>query len=140
MTKRSAARGAIGASVLSILLLASIPPVAAQQRTWRSSSHQGGDRTFIDTSSIRRDGAKVRFLRELRFAEPQGVGSGFDRLLSLIEVDCEARTIQTLERTVKLGEEVVASGSDYEDPQPVRRRTTADVDLRAVCFDDWPRS
>lgn len=128
------------ASALAAMFLAAMP-AAAQQRNWRAASSAGSQRAFIDTASIARDGDKVRFMREIRMDEPRQFDSGqrYDRIGSLIEADCRARTLQSLEIYASLGEEVIVRGEGDREVDTVQAGSTADTDLRAACFDEWPR-
>lgn len=116
-------------------------PASAQQQGWRPASSNGEQRAYIDTASIRRDGDLVRFTREIRMGRIHQFGSGarYDILGALMEVDCRARTLRSLEGYLKLGDAVVLREEGDGGMEPVRPGTTADTDLRAVCFDDWPR-
>jgi hypothetical protein len=99
-----------------------------------------GAAAFIDTDSIRREGDRVSFWREVRWPEPRALEGGgrFDRIAALYEGDCRAMTMRTMEVRAKLAGEIVYSGrasGEVESPAP---GTNGHVDLRAACFGDWP--
>ena len=68
-----------------VVLAAALAASPAQAQNWRASSKAAGASAFIDTGSIRRDGDRVTFLREVRFAEPRTLQGEvlFDRLRTL---------------------------------------------------------
>lgn len=119
-------------------ILASLP-ATAQQQSWRQSSTSGEQTAYIDTATIRRDGDKVRFWREVRSAAPMTFETGerFDRLGAHMEVDCRARTLVNLEVYAKLGEEEIGRGPGDGAVEPIADGSTADTDLRAACFNQW---
>lgn len=124
---------------LAAAMLAPLP-AAAQQQTWRQASSSGDRTAYIDTASIQRDGDKVRFWREVRSPAPVRFDSGesFDRLGARMEVDCRARTLVNLEVYAKLGDQLVVSGAGDGTVEPIETGSTADTDLRAACFNEWP--
>ncbi len=122
-------------------LAASMPfPASAQPQTWRQGSSSGGQAAFIDTASIERAGDKVRFWREVRTAQPALFESGerYDRIGSLLEVDCRARTLRNLRIYAKLGDTLIFESGEASELEAVEAGTTADTDLRAACFNEWP--
>lgn len=125
---------------LLIVLLAAPLPAMAQDSTWRPSSSSGGRFAMIDTASIVRDGARVRAVREVRTLEPQTfeTGARYDRLGALMEFDCAARTARTIRVYARLGDEVIGEDDVEDAVAPVVPGSTADADLRAVCFNEWP--
>jgi len=123
---------------LAVAILAAAGPAGAE--TWRSASSGLGATAYIDTDSIRRDGDRISFWRELRWREVRALDSGrrFDRLAALYEGDCRAMTLRPIEIRARLGETVVLSGrsgGEVENPPP---GTNGHTDLRAACFGDWP--
>ena len=128
-------------AVLAALVIASALPASAQSQTWRVASGSGDRTGYIDTASIRREGDKVRFWREVRFATPRTFESGerYDRLGAHMEFDCRARTRATLELYAKFGDGMVGSGSTTGPVEPITEGSTAHSELRAVCFNEWPR-
>jgi hypothetical protein len=131
-----------------ILGFAALPAAAiaaaAQQPDWRNMRGVGED-TWIDAASIVRDGDRVRYWRENRVAAPVESGPGgqaYDRIGGRMEVDCRARTMRTLEMYTKLGERTTFSSPARGEglrPEPIRPGGSAEVDLRAVCLNQWPR-
>lgn len=130
---------AIAVMPLAAAMLISFP-ATAQQQTWREASSSGDRTAFIDTASIQREGDKVRFWREVRSSAPMRFDSGesYDRLGAHMEVDCRARTLVNLEVYAKLGDQVIASGAGGGGVEAVAEGSTADTDLRAACFNEWP--
>ncbi|HYD14691.1 MAG TPA: surface-adhesin E family protein [Allosphingosinicella sp.] len=126
------------AACLAALLATALP--ASAQESWRPASRAGQQRAFIDTSSLRRTGDKVRFRREIRMGETRSFSDGtrYDRIGSFMEMDCRARTLQTLEAYAMLGAAVVVRQDGDGQIEPVRAGSTADADLRAACFNEWP--
>lgn len=136
----SIARILTRAAIVAAVLPAAIFPAFAQQPSWRAASRAGDQQAFIDTTSIRRTGDRVRFLREIRMSgirQFQG-GERYDRIGAVIEVDCQARTLVTISLYAKLGDATIASGDGDDEIEPVRPGTNADTDLRAACFNQWP--
>lgn len=133
-------RNALPKAALALVLIAQALPAAAQQANWRRGSSAGGQSVLIDTTSIQRDGDKVRFMRELRLRETRQLegGASYDRIGALMEADCRGRTLRALEIAAKMGETTVFSGEGDGEADPARPGSTADIDLRAVCFNEWP--
>ena len=122
----------------TVAMLAAAAP--AQAETWRASSSGMGAVAFIDTESIRRDGDRVSFWREVRWSDVRSLDSGgrFNRIAALYEGDCRAMTLRPMEVRAKLDEQIVFSGQgsgEIETPPP---GTNGHVDLRSACFGDWP--
>lgn len=131
-----------GTKILAVAaLLAPVAAASAQAPEWRLASSDGDNQAFIDTASIRRDGDKVRFWREIRTPEPVTLEGGlrFDRLGSLGEVDCRARTRRTLELYAKLDGEEIARGEDTGEVEPIVPASTGETEMRAVCLGEWVR-
>ncbi len=82
----------------------------------------------------------MRFWREVRSASPRTFQGGerYDRLGARVEVDCRARTMSSLEVYAKLGDRVIGGGAASGRVDPIEAGSTADSDMRAVCFNDWP--
>jgi hypothetical protein len=122
------------------LLLAMVSSPASSEN-WRQLSGGGDAVGYIDTDAIKRNGDKVRFWREVRFPEPQTAPTGhrFDRMAALIEVSCRAKTFRYFRQRAKLGDRLIYDGKDPNDSaHAIRPGSTVDVELRAVCFNDWP--
>ena len=115
-------------------------PAAAAAENWRASSGDAEARAYIDTDSIRRDGQRVSFWRELRWPEVRTLrdGTRYNRLGSLYEADCAAMTLRSLTVRANLDENVVLSGEGSRELEQARPGTTAEIDLRSVCFGQWP--
>lgn len=127
--------------VFAAIALSLPAPAAAQQApNWRAASSGNAQAAFIDTNSIVRSGDKVRIVREVRSREPMAFDDGtrFDSLGSLIEFDCRANTLRTIEVWVRLGSRELVRGPGDNQIDAVRPGTTAATDLRAACFDEWP--
>lgn len=124
------------------LVVAAADPAGAQERAWRRSSASPGAAAFIDTRSIRREGDRVRFDRELRFDPPRTFSNGapFDRILAREEGDCKARTLREGAMTVRLGDKVVVQFSSKGKTEAVVPDSNADIDLQAACFGKWSDS
>lgn len=142
MGKISEAGRAISAVALLAALFALAIPASAQQQSWRPASRAGERQAFIDTSSIRRDGDRVRFVREIRGGEISQLQSGerFNVIGAVMEVDCRARTLRNLELYIRLDEAMVGRAEANGNVEPVQPGSTADTDLRAACFNEWPAS
>jgi hypothetical protein len=122
------------------LLLAMVSSPALAEK-WREAASSGDVVGYIDTDAIKRKGDKIRFWSEVRFPEPQTAPTGhrFDRMAALIEVDCRAKTYRSLRNRANLGDRLIYEGKVANDSaDPVTPGTNADVELRSVCFDDWP--
>lgn len=120
------------------LVLVSAP---ALSQTWRQVSKVGQVLGYIDTDSLKRDGDKVRFRMEVRFPITQGTPAGrrYDRIASLVEIDCRVKTYRLLRIGAKVGEISVFGGkSPDRSANPIRPGTAADDEMRAVCSDQWP--
>jgi hypothetical protein len=126
------------ALALGIAVLAAAAP--AQAETWRSSSSGMGAVAYIDTDSIRRDGDRVSFWREVRWPEARTLDSGgrFDRIAARYEGDCRAMTLRPIEIRAKLAGEIVFSGDSTAEVETPPPGTNGHTDLRAACFGDWP--
>lgn len=114
-------------------------PAAAE--TWRASSSTDEAAGFIDVESIRREGDRASFWREIRWPEVRSMSDGrrYDRIAAHYEADCRGRTLQLTAFRTKLGAEVVLSHDGRGEVEAVTPGTAADTDLRAACFDEWPR-
>jgi hypothetical protein len=129
-------RAAIAAAASAAALLAA--PAAAQ--TWRASSSTDDARAFIDTETIRREGDRVLFWREVRWPKARQLDSGlrYDRIAAHYEGDCRAMTLRTVEVARKLRDRVVLADEFRGELEIVRPGTTAETDIRAACFGEWP--
>lgn len=118
--------------------MAATPAVA---ENWRASSSNGEAAAFIDTDSVRRDREKVTFWREVRWTQPRIVEGGvrFDRVATHYEADCRAMTLQSLRMRASFGAEVVLDHTERAEIEHTAPGSTAHTDLRAACFDEWPR-
>ena len=132
---------AMPALIWLIVVFGPALPASAHQENWRPASSNGTAQAYIDTSSMRRDGDRVRFVREVRMGSVQQFEDGrrYDVLGALMEVDCRARTLRNLEGYARLGSETVATEFSDGNVDPVQPGSTADTDLRAACFNEWPR-
>ncbi|MEA3015586.1 MAG: hypothetical protein QOI38_308 [Sphingomonadales bacterium] len=124
--------------VLALGCLTAAAPATAEN--WRASSSDGTAAAFIDTDTIRRDGDRVSFWRELRWPEVRMLGGRlrYNRLLAHYEGDCRAMTLRSISVRAKLDDEVVLSGDGSGEIEQARRGSTAEVDLRSACFGEWP--
>lgn len=122
--------------VISLIVLAG--PAAAE--TWRPSSGADGARAYIDTDSIRREGDRVSFRREIRWPAAQALNNGmrYDRIAELYDGDCRAMTLRSMSIEARLGERVVIAEDDPGEVETAQAGSTAEADLRAVCRGDWP--
>ena len=125
---------------LTIVLVAAVAASPAQAENWRASSKTDAAAAFIDTSAIRRDGDRVTFRREVRFAEPRVLQGDvrFDRLRTLYEGDCKAMTLQSLDISARLGETILLSSAERGELETAKPGTTAETDLKAACHGQWP--
>ena len=120
---------------LSLAVLAS--PAFAEN--WRASSSADGATAFIDVESIRRDGDRVTFWREVRWPEVRSLGDGtrFDRVANHYEADCRAMRFRSVALQARLETEVVLAFEHEEEYDEAHSGSTIEADLRAVCFDTW---
>lgn len=121
-------------------ILALVPVGTASAENWRSSSRDSQATAYIDVDSIRRDGNRVSFWRELRWPQIRSLGDGrrFNRLGSLYEEDCAAMTLRSITIRASLDERVILTGEGSRELEQARPGTTAATDLRSVCFGEWP--
>lgn len=121
------------------LLLCAAVPASAQAQAWRRSSSAGDATGFIDTASIRRDGDRVFFQREVRYAQPKAFSTGekFDRILVHYEGDCKAMTLRAHLVRVRLGDKLVLEFSDKDRTDSAGPGSNAEKDLQAACFGKW---
>jgi protein tyrosine/serine phosphatase len=121
---------------VSLLLFAS----AAMAENWRASSEAQGAIAYIDTESIQRSGDEVQFWRELRWPEVRELENGlrYDRMAALYLGDCRAMTLRAVKLRVNLGEKVLYAGDQEGAVEKAKPGTTAEIDLRSACFDQWP--
>ena len=126
--------------LLAAGILALAPPGAAAAENWRASSSDSQATAYIDVDSIRRDGDRVSFWRELRWPEARTLrdGTRYNRLGSLYEADCTAMTLRSITIRANLDERVILAGEGSLETEQARPGTTAAVDLRSVCFGEWP--
>lgn len=126
--------------IMAAATAALAPLSAAAAENWRASSTDAVATAYIDIDSIRRDGARVSFWRELRWPQVRTLGTGlrYNRLGSLYEADCEAMTLRSITVRANLDENVVLSGEGSRETEQARPGTTAETDLRSVCFGEWP--
>jgi hypothetical protein len=127
---------------LTFTLAACLAASPALAENWRASSHGQGIMAFIDVDSIRKKGDRVTFWRELRFPEVRSLSSNvrYDKMAAYYEADCKAMTLRSLKIRVSLGEQVVFRHNGKDDPQAVLPGSTAEIDLRSACHDDWPKA
>jgi hypothetical protein len=123
---------------LSLVALAT--PAFAEN--WRASSASDQAAAFIDVDSIRRDGDRVTFWREVRWPTAQRLSDGtrFDRIANLYEADCRAMRFRSLQVQARLETEVILGGEEEGEEEVAEPGSTAEVDLRAACFDSWPQA
>jgi hypothetical protein len=127
-----------GIAVLGLLLMTIGSPVMAAK--WRASSSAGKVIAYIDTDAIRRKGDDVWFWRELRWPETQTLENGvrYDRAAAQFKADCRTMTFVSLRNRLNLGDRLLFDGKDDNDEVHVAEPgSTAEADLRAVCFNDW---
>ena len=92
------------------------------------------------SNSIRRDGDRVRFWREVRMNEPQqSQGARYDRVGAHMEIDCRARTLRNIEVYMKLGERTLVRDSGGPEVEAIGPGTLGEANLRSVCHNEWPR-
>ena len=122
------------------LLAAALAASPAAAENWRASSKTSEAAAFIDTDSIRRDGERVSFRREVRFAKPRVLQNEqrFDRLRTLYEADCKAMTLQSVDISARLGEQLLFSAAERGDVETAKPGSTAETDLKAACHNQWP--
>jgi hypothetical protein len=121
------------------LLLAMVSSPALSEN-WREVTKVDEVPGYIDTDSIDQDGDKVRFRLDMHLSQTQGAQTGhrFDRIASLVEIDCRKKTYRILKIGGKLGDMSVFWGkSPDKSVDPVRPGTAVDDELRAACFDEW---
>lgn len=121
------------------LLLAMVNSPALSEN-WREVTKVGEVPGYIDTDSIKREGDKVRFRLEMHLPQPQSARTGhrFDRITSMVEIDCRGKTYRVLRIGAKLGDLSVFGGkSPDKSVQPARPGTAVDDEMRAVCFGEW---
>lgn len=113
---------------------------SAFAETWRPSSKSGFGSAFIETDSIKREGAKVTFWREVRFAGPRTLkdGTQIDRIATYHEGNCSAMTLQSLRLRPALVTKVLGDFTADGRVEWAKPGSTAETDLRAVCLDQWP--
>ena len=123
-----------------LVLVAALAAAPAAAENWRASSKTGDAAAYIDTDSIRRTGDRVTFVRELRFEAPRPLGENlkFDRLQALYDGDCKAMTLQSIELRAKLADTIVLSAAERGKVDSAKPGSTAETDLKAACFDQWP--
>ena len=127
-------------TIVAAATAALVAASSAGAENWRVSSSADGARGYIDVDSIRRDGDRVRFVREVRWPSASTLedGSRFDRIASLYEADCRAMTLRSLTVSARLGGEVVLEGEGSGELEHVAPGSTGEIDLRSACFGDWP--
>lgn len=133
-----AARVALAALLLATPALAPAQP-EPQQQDWRASSMRGGTTVYIDAASITRNGDSVRFWAEMRRSEVQTLDDGtrYDRLGLQAEMNCAERTYQILQVYSALGDRRPTASPITGEVERIEEGTTAEVDMRAVCFNEW---
>lgn len=138
--KRHGVRRASGAAPAAAAL-ASAFPAAAQEPSWRAVSSAGDHNAFIDAASIRRDEDKVQFWYEIRSRAPETMpdGTRYDRLGSLIEIDCRARMYRHIKIYGKLGVQQLFEAPLDEAAEPIAAGSNGDLQMRAACAGEWPR-
>ena len=124
--------------LVTLSLAALATPAFAE--TWRASSASDEAAAFIDVDSIQRDGNRVTFWREVRWATVQNLSDGirFDRIANLYEADCEAMRFRSIQVQARLEAEVILAGEEEGETEEAQPGSTAEVDLKAACFDTWP--
>lgn len=127
--------------IFAVALGAFVAAPPAQAENWRASSTDGNASAYIDADTIRRDGDRVSFRRELRWPEARALANGmrYNRLLALYEGDCRAMTLRSLSVSAKLDDAVLLSVDGRGEIEQVQPGSTADVDLRSACFGAWPQ-
>jgi hypothetical protein len=125
-------------SALAMAMALAAAPAAAE--TWRASSRAEGAVAFIDVDSIRREGDRVSFWREVRWPEVRSLDDGlrFDRIQARYEADCRAMTLRTMAIRAKLDQQVVLAADEAGEVETASPGSTAEIDLRSACFGDWP--
>lgn len=127
-----------GAKIAVAVAALAAAPAAAE--SWRLSSGDGEARAYIDTDSLRREGDRVTFWREVRWPEVRSLDSGlrFDRIAALYEGDCRAMTLRSLRISARLQAAEVYAAEDEGETEPALPGSNAEGDLRSACFGDWP--
>jgi hypothetical protein len=129
----------IGRSSAVAALMVLLPAPAAAE-TWRASSRAEGAVAFIDVDSIRREGDRVSFWREVRWPEARALDGGlrFDRIGARYEGDCRTMTLRSMAIRAKLDQQVVLASEEAGDVETAEPGSTAEIDLRSACFGEWP--
>lgn len=125
---------------LPLLLAALAAAAPAHAESWRLSSRSGAASAYIDADSIRRDGDRVTFVREVRWPEPRTLQGDkrFDRMRAVYEAGCKAMTLQSLAIEARLGDAVLLSAGERGKLETVQPGSTAAADLAAACHGRWP--
>ncbi len=121
-------------------LLTMVPGSPALSEKWREVAKKDGVAGYIDTDAIKRDGDKIRYWLELRLPEPQTAPTGerFDRLATMVEINCRTKSYLSLKNRANLGNRLIYQGkTPFAEVRTVQPGTPADAELRAVCFNDW---
>lgn len=121
-------------------LAVSATPACGQE--WRVAVADGGTARYVDIASVQREGDDVRYWAELRLNTPQVLANGasVDRIAEYVFVNCREMTFRSEQREVLLG--AVSLSGRYrpdEPPDHARPGTRRDIELRAVCFGEWPK-
>lgn len=126
--------------LLTFTVLTGLAASPSLAENWRASSNAQGIVAYIDVDSIKRKGDRVTFWRELRFPEVRSLSFNvrYDRMAALYESDCKAMTLRSMKIRVSLGGETVFKHDGKDDLEVAAPGSTAHIDLRSVCHNDWP--
>lgn len=128
----------IGPLTFTVLSCVAASPALAEN--WRASSHGQGIVAYIDVDSIKKKGDRVTFWRELRFPDVRSLSFNvrYDRMAALYQADCKAMTLRSTKIRVSLGDQVAFKHGGKGELEVAGPGTTAEIDLRSVCLNDWP--
>ncbi|MBX3566251.1 MAG: hypothetical protein KF730_16950 [Sphingomonas sp.] len=130
--------------IAATIALSMSTPLAPQTvaPNWRLSSRARGIEAYINLNTVSPtpDGNRITFWREIRYPEPLSFSDGrrYNRIRSLLTIDCKALTIQTLISHALMGEKLIVNVPRDDPAEPVAAGSTAMSDLHAVCHDIWP--
>ena len=109
------ARGLLMLKKLSLVLALASTAAVANAEAWRMAGASNGAVTLVDQDSVKKTGATVRYWYDLRFAK--ALPAGTNRVLTLVEADCDESSYRELARHMYIGEAARGSSSVSIDRQ-----------------------
>jgi hypothetical protein len=117
--------------MVAAAMMAAMVASPAAAESWRQSASNDNSFMFIDTDSMRRDGAMVRAVT-MTVVLPDRAGA-FDRVVTTLEINCSALRSVVMEARFFAGSRLIESSSNPWPERPVTRGTIIGDTVQVAC-------